>query len=781
MLPGVWAHSCWMTPPLGQAASLQSIARVDNYEIFQSWSPSPGADFKRVNVIYGPNGSGKSTLARLFQDCRDRNAVGSGLSAKVGDPARIITEDAFEFWSDVRVFNRRYVTENLRFDAAGGPCPDSLLTIGEENVEREVELAEAVESRARTDAEVEYLRSSLTSLKSERDALMTGTARSVRVLLSGVYGFNATQSYHKGHVENQLSERASATQSQDVSADVAVARSPLPGIIALIAPPQLAGRHEFDKANELLARRVLTQTLDDLAQSPRAGAWVQQGLALHEGNDRCLFCTHELLPPRRQALEAHFNDALTTLQHEANQLIERLELSKSAATAYAVNVPDPTRFHPALGAQADQTRHELGSAVERYTRELDELVAALREKSNNPFRVEDALGIDELATPTPDGVEELIREHGRLRNEHAAIQDAAAQRVAWSCVLEITDEYDDLLGQINSCETDLAKADEKFKQIEKRIDELKNVDGDPAPLADELTRNLHELLGRAELRILPDRDSARYRIERDGRPAENLSEGEQNAIALLYFLASLRGQGAKQSVVVVDDPASSLDQDMLFGVSAHLWSQLVIQPGVARQVIVLTHNFEFFRQWSIQLHSTYKQNEYRLFALHAFSVGAVRAPVLEPWPFAKKFQSQYHYLFQHVAEEVERSQDPRIGTQLEHRALIPNTARRLLENFLSFRYPVHIANFRDGLKAAFKTAPELNNPATRHRMERLLHAGSHQDGQDFTAPINGWETTSVLHALFALINAVDAKHFEDMCTHLALDPAKLLPPTRPGR
>jgi hypothetical protein len=95
---------------------------------------------------------------------------------------------------------------------------------------------------------------------------------------------------------------------------------------------------------------------------------------------------------------------------------------------------------------------------------------------------------------------------------------------------------------------------------------------------------------------------------------------------------------------------------------------------------------------------------------------------------------------------------------------------------------MHIANFRDGLKAAFKDAPELNNPATRHRIERLLHAGSHQDGQDFTAPVDGgWETTSVLHALFALIKAADATHFEDMCTHLELDPAKLLPPTQTRR
>ena len=64
-------------------------------------------------------------------------------------------------------------------------------------------------------------------------------------------------------------------------------------------------------------------------------------------------------------------------------------------------------------------------------------------------------------------------------------------------------------------------------------------------------------------------------IREDGSVAENLSEGERNFIAFLYFYhqvrGSMTGEELKEKIVVIDDPVSSMDSTALFLVSALLF------------------------------------------------------------------------------------------------------------------------------------------------------------------------------------------------------------------
>lgn len=58
-------------------------------------------------------------------------------------------------------------------------------------------------------------------------------------------------------------------------------------------------------------------------------------------------------------------------------------------------------------------------------------------------------------------------------------------------------------------------------------------------------------------------------IRDDGKVAVNLSEGERNFIAFLYFYHVVRGMrsetdSGKNKIVVIDDPVSSMDSNALF-------------------------------------------------------------------------------------------------------------------------------------------------------------------------------------------------------------------------
>ncbi|WP_370634696.1 AAA family ATPase [Nocardiopsis sp. MT53] len=70
---------------------------------------------------------------------------------------------------------------------------------------------------------------------------------------------------------------------------------------------------------------------------------------------------------------------------------------------------------------------------------------------------------------------------------------------------------------------------------------------------------------------------------RHGEPARHLSEGEKTAIALLCFLQSLeeRGRELSSTVVVVDDPVSSLADELTYGVYSTLTTRLDPEEGSA--------------------------------------------------------------------------------------------------------------------------------------------------------------------------------------------------------
>lgn len=69
-----------------------------------------------------------------------------------------------------------------------------------------------------------------------------------------------------------------------------------------------------------------------------------------------------------------------------------------------------------------------------------------------------------------------------------------------------------------------------------------------------------------------------------GKIAENLSEGEKNFIAFLYFQQLVFGRESadgdtREKIVVIDDPVSSMDSSALFIVSAQIRKMIEVCRG----------------------------------------------------------------------------------------------------------------------------------------------------------------------------------------------------------
>ena len=105
-----------------------------------------------------------------------------------------------------------------------------------------------------------------------------------------------------------------------------------------------------------------------------------------------------------------------------------------------------------------------------------------------------------------------------------------------------------------------------------------------------------------------------YKVVRpDGSIADNLSEGEKNFIAFLYFYYLVQGsetadEVARDKIVVIDDPVSSMDSNSLFIVSTLVKNMIEVCRNNAdnansttsgkyiKQLFILTHNAFFHNE-----------------------------------------------------------------------------------------------------------------------------------------------------------------------------------------
>lgn len=121
-----------------------------------------------------------------------------------------------------------------------------------------------------------------------------------------------------------------------------------------------------------------------------------------------------------------------------------------------------------------------------------------------------------------------------------------------------------------------------------------------------------------------------YEVRRpDGTIADNLSEGEKNFIAFLYFYHLVYGSSSedgdpREKIVVIDDPVSSMDSGSLFIVSTLVKQMIevcrnnadnrnrIADGNFIKQMFILTHNAYFHREITYSYVSKYEYASFYL-------------------------------------------------------------------------------------------------------------------------------------------------------------------------
>ncbi|MGN1570865.1 AAA family ATPase, partial [Yersinia enterocolitica] len=171
----------------------------------------------------------------------------------------------------------------------------------------------------------------------------------------------------------------------------------------------------------------------------------------------------------------------------------------------------------------------------------------------------------------------------------------------------------------------IIKLDAKINNIKKFINESKikisNLEGSIKSIVPtkEFINDMLSNFGFTNFKLTESEESGFYKIIRDDghHVANTLSEGEKTFITFLYFLGMVQGavgEGfiTEDKVVVIDDPISSLDSNVLFIVSTlirNIINKVRGNESDVKQILLLTHNIYFHKEVTYNGGKELKDNE----------------------------------------------------------------------------------------------------------------------------------------------------------------------------
>ena len=742
---------------------INKIERMKDLGVFREFTwPSGLQGFAQYNLIYGWNGTGKTTISRLLAN------LAAGETPPEGDVALRIDDTLIrgsEFASadvDALVFNRDFVDNNV-FQARQSGMPLIVVT-GQENVEKQrrlgalLELLPGIRENERAaETAVQQARKSLGEFGS-------GQARRIRTDLRAADA-EFYSKYERPDYLSRVAELRDTDRAQlllgDVDFDAARARrdaTPMPAVAELtFSPPDVGTR--ATEVSALVAQTVTSKALRTLTEDVELQEWVGRGFELHDdrSSGRCLFCEETISKARWEALAGHFDESYRSLQDALDAQIKALE--DDLATVSGQTSPKQVEFHSDLAKEWGEANAALQDARAATDTALSELLSGLREKKQSPSRTDQLSAT--ASAPDWTGLSQLnalIRRHNEQSTDVAHTRQQAREALERHYIAETWGDLEDLQAQVKGAQDAREKATDDRAKLDSSIAQLQAQLSNPERAAIDLTGELRAYLGHTDLRFRVD--GTGYAVMRGEERATGLSEGERTAIAVLYFLKRLdhKDFDLTQSVVVLDDPVSSLDAQALYLAFGYI-SRRTKHAG---QLFVLTHNWQFFnlvKEWfgSINGDSAADDQAARahFYMLECEQVGAHRSAHLKRLdPLLERYASEYHYWFSLVLDVAKAKQ----ARGLEAYYVIPNVARRLIETFLAFQFPGTGVEFSSTLGNLSEDGPMIT------RIQRFLNIESHGEaiGHSQNDPSLLAETPEIMRDVLGLIEQENPKHYKRM-------------------
>lgn len=638
---------------------------------------TPIDDLKKINYFFGSNGTGKTTISKVIAD-----------SSQFPE-CNIAWENGLEM--ERRVYNRDFVQQNFNQKIPG------VFTLGKSdyNIKEKIEAAKA--EIERLNSEIKTLTNTLhgdddnNGKINELDKLeetyteqfWSAKRKHEKKLVGGLRGYLNNKKEFKDKVLNEFTSNKEKLQTiEELELRAATVYSDD------LVKAQRIQEIQFEKLlslekEQILRKRVVGKEDVNIAaiiQKLGNSDWVRQGITYFKANDGvCPFCQQKTNEDFEKSLSEYFDEAfeqdilaintlvtnyITESERVKQQVQDIINLnSKFINIEKLKNVQKLLDSKISINIQRlDQKKKESSQSIEIDTMEnvLNE-IAALISEANSKI----------------DSHNEIV---DNLDNEKKVLTSQI-----WRFIVEelrdsiscYSTKKRDISKEIDNLQKKLQEKNEERIKQGRAIQELEKQNVSIQPTIDGIN-NLLASFGFVSFKLAKGKDERTYKLVRlNGCDAQDtLSEGERNFVTFLYFYYLLKGSQTEtgintDKVVVIDDPVSSLDSDVLFVVSSlirELYKDICQNKGPIKQLFVLTHNVYFYKEVTFNP----KRKEGKPLSYESFWL--IKKRGCDSYAERQKvnpIKNSYELLWEEVRANPEK----------RNNATIQNTLRRILENY----------------------------------------------------------------------------------------------------
>ena len=372
--------------------------------------------------------------------------------------------------------------------------------------------------------------------------------------------------------------------------------------------------------------------------------WFRQGHSDYHNNahGRCPYCSRPLDDKFEEMVTASFDDHYEINLRRLNAFLQAYR--DAANNLYKTLSQLPAEVYPAIDPNEYRDKLEVVKAV------IGANVELIRSKIAEPTK---AITLSDTSVALTE-LGKIIERYNRLIDENNAIVDAGPKKkiecrdrvfehmaFALKDVLEAYERSDNALNKEISDQQ--AITDEQktlIKRLQEELGELRSQTVETETAIKNINvmlvdagfqgfevRPRKERIERPDGRVeyVEQNPVINYEVVRTdtGEVAKDLSEGEKNFIAFLYFQQRVFGSSsaegdAGQKIVVIDDPVSSMDSGALFIIGEQIRKMVeicrnnadnrnpVVRGNFIKQLFVLTHNAYFHREVTYQYEGRYE-------------------------------------------------------------------------------------------------------------------------------------------------------------------------------
>lgn len=633
-------------------------------------------DMKQINVIYGSNGTGKSTISKILSALEHYPQC----EVKWKDDTPV----------DMLVYNREFCERNYKEQIPG------VFTLGESSVEtyqkitetksklNEIEdigkkyQAEISKLQNARDSENDLFRdTSWNSLLKKHEADFSKTA--IGAGTKAIFVTKLIDAY------NKKSEQS--LPLEELKSKAAVVFGSLPELQSLIQIPTFLAIEKIE-SNVVWGKVIVgKQDVDISGLMMHLGNadWVSQGLRyIEEGSDVCPFCQqHTITSNFRDKIGSFFDE---TYKQDVDSIERLTEEYRTKTTDMIASFEDIMRTEKSK-SKSFVDISALESMISALKAVISGNVELMNSKKKEPGRIltiTNSIDLWDRVCGIINDANGLISNNNYLANNFAKERAKTIENVwnYFACTFSETiaahiKRIADIDKAVKNLNEKLNKAKEDYTLNKQVLTKLENSVTSVTPTINEINRLLKGYgFTNFELKELDTQENFYQIVRENGEIATaTLSEGEKTFITFLYYMQLVKGSYSPEGVtnnrvLVIDDPVSSLDSNVLFVISTLLrevFADIHADRGSVKQVIVLTHNVYFHKEISFcnDAGSTWKNSIGHWILRKRDNVSSI-------FPYGKSnpIKSSYELLWSEYK-----------NANLNSSIVVQNIMRRIIENY----------------------------------------------------------------------------------------------------